>query len=94
VLINERIKEEWRQGHPVNHAITQGYARAMRSILDSNVTTLTGALLLYINGSGPVRGFAVTMGIGILISLFTAIGLTRMVVQEWVRWKKPMKLSI
>lgn len=94
VLINERIKEEWRKGHPLGHAVTQGYARAMGSILDSNVTTLTGALLLYMNGSGPVRGFAVTMGMGILISLFTAIGLTRMVVQEWISWKKPQRLSI
>jgi preprotein translocase subunit SecD len=94
VLINERIKEEWRQGKTVEQSIHQGYSRAMRSILDSNVTTLTGALLLYMNGSGPVRGFAVTMGLGILISLFTAIGLTRMLVSEWLRWKKPTRLSI
>ncbi len=94
VLINERIKEELRQGCTVKHAITQGYDRAMRSILDSNVTTLTGALLLYMNGSGPVRGFAITMGVGILISLFTAIGLTRMVVTEWMGWRKPKKLPL
>jgi preprotein translocase subunit SecD len=94
VLINERIKEEWRQGKTVEQSINQGYSRAMRSILDSNVTTLTGALLLYFHGSGPVRGFAVTMGLGILISLFTAIGLTRMMVAEWLRWKKPRRLSI
>ncbi len=94
VLINERIKEEWGRGCTVSHAINQGYERAMGSILDSNVTTLTGALLLYMNGSGPVRGFAITMGVGILISLFTAIGLTRMVITEWVGWRKPKTLPL
>lgn len=94
VLINERIKEELRKGSSVKNAIMAGYSRAMRSILDSNFTTLIGALCLYICGSGPVRGFAVTMGIGILISLFTAIVLTRLLVNEWVAWKKPETLSI
>jgi len=94
VLINERIKEEWRLGHSVSDAIHHGYDRAWKSIFDSNITTLTGAILLYMNGSGPVRGFAVTMGLGILISLFTAIGLTRMIVLEWLRLCKPTTLSI
>ena len=94
VLINERIKEERRKGISVSHAITTGYARAMGSILDSNVTTLIGAFCLYLAGSGPVRGFAITMGMGILISLFTAIILTRLLVNGWLEWKKPIGLSI
>ncbi len=94
VLINERIKEELRKGASVANAIIAGYSRAMKSILDSNITTLIGALCLYICGSGPVRGFAVTMGMGILISLFTAILLTRFLVGQWVAWKNPQTLSI
>ncbi len=94
VLINERIKEELRKGASVANAIIAGYSRAMKSILDSNITTLIGALCLYLCGSGPVRGFAVTMGMGILISLFTAILLTRFLVEQWVAWKNPQTLSI
>ncbi len=94
VLINERIKEELRKGVSVANAIMTGYSRAMKSILDSNITTLIGALCLYLCGSGPVRGFAVTMGMGILISLFTAILLTRFLVSQWVAWKNPQTLSI
>ncbi len=94
VLINERIKEELRKGASVANAIVAGYSRAMKSILDSNITTLIGALCLYLCGSGPVRGFAVTMGMGILISLFTAILLTRFLVEQWVAWKNPQTLSI
>ncbi|MBM3631490.1 MAG: protein translocase subunit SecD [Alphaproteobacteria bacterium] len=94
VLINERIKEELHKGTSVPHAIAAGYSRAMKSILDSNITTLIGALCLYICGSGPVRGFAVTMGMGILISLFTAILLTRLLVNQWMAWKNPKTLSI
>ena len=94
VLINERIKEELRKGASVANAIVAGYSRAMKSILDSNITTLIGALCLYLCGSGPVRGFAVTMGMGILISLFTAILLTRFLVEQWLAWKNPQTLSI
>lgn len=94
VLINERIKEEFSHHKDMLHAIRQGYSKARRSILDSNITTLTGALLLYWMGTGPVRGFAVTMALGIVISLFTSMSLTKALVLWWIRWKKPSKIWI
>jgi preprotein translocase subunit SecD len=94
VLVNERIKEELKSGKSVSSAIEGGYQKAMRSILDSNITTLIGAFCLYCAGTGPVRGFAVTMGLGILISLFTAIGLTRFLVRGWVAWQNPTRVSL
>ncbi len=94
VLINERIKEELGQHKDLLQAIIQGYKKARRSILDSNITTLTGALLLYWMGTGPVRGFAVTMALGIVISLFTSMSLTKTLVLWWIRWKKPERLWI
>lgn len=94
VLINERIKDELRLGHRIRMAVDNGYAKAMRSIVDSNITTLIGAALLYLMGTGPVRGFAITLGVGILFSLFTATKLTRMLVYIWLDWWKPKKLMI
>lgn len=93
VLVNERIKEELKNGKSIASAIEGGYEKAMRSILDSNITTLIGAFCLYCAGTGPIRGFAVTMGLGILISLFTAIGLTRLLVRGWFAWKNPQRVS-
>ena len=94
VLINERIKEELREGRGVLAAMKNGYQRAMRSIMDSNSTTFTGSLLLYAAGTGPVRGFAITMALGILLSLFTSVGLTRMLAQGWASWRNPKELWI
>jgi preprotein translocase subunit SecD len=87
VLIYERIKEEINLGQAPLSAISIGYARAMGTIVDSNVTTLIGAALLYQFGTGPVKGFAVTLSIGILISMFTAISLTRVIVLWWMKVK-------
>lgn len=94
VLINERIKEELTKNQGLFMAIHKGYDHAMKSILDSNLTTLIGSLLLYYAGSGPVKGFAITMALGILISLFTSTLLTRWLVQGWISLAKPAKLWI
>ncbi len=94
VLINERIKEELRLGRKMMAAIDAGYKRAMATILDSNITTVIGAAALYFFGSGPIRGFGVTLTIGIAISMFTAISLTRVVLVGWIKWRKPKELSI
>lgn len=79
VLINERIREELRGGKTTRAAIEQGYSRALITILDSNVTTLITGGVLYTFGTGPVKGFAVTLCIGILVSMFTAIYVTRLI---------------
>jgi len=80
ILIFERIKEEVRQGKGLRTAIGAGWSRAWSAILDSNVTTLIGALVLIALGTGPIKGFAVTLAIGVLISMFTAIIITRVLV--------------
>ena len=80
VLIFERIREEARAGRTPISAIDAGYSRALTTIIDANVTTLIASVLLYAFGSGPVRGFAVTLSIGIVTSMFTAIMLTRLFV--------------
>jgi len=79
VLIYERIREELRAGRPLSLAINAGYQKAFSAILDSNVTTLIAAVFLYWFGTGPIRGFATTLGIGLLASLFTALFVTRIV---------------
>ncbi len=94
VLIYERIKEELRMGKRIPAAIDAGYKRAMATIMDSNLTTLIGAAGLYFFGSGPIKGFGITLAFGIVISMFTAISLTRMLAVGWIRWKKPQTLSI
>jgi len=77
VLIFERIREELRLGRTVKSAISGGFEKALSSIVDSNLTTLIAAVFLFAYGSGPVRGFAVTLCIGILANLFTAIFVSR-----------------
>lgn len=94
VLIFERIKEEIRAGRSVINAVDAGYSRAMTTIIDSNLTTLIAAIILYSFGSGPIKGFAVTLGIGIATSFFSAIMVTRLMVVTWLREKKPSSLSI
>ncbi|MBK8231120.1 MAG: protein translocase subunit SecD [Candidatus Eisenbacteria bacterium] len=94
VLIFERIREELRNGKRVKPAIEAGYHRAFTTILDSNLTTFISAVCLYFFGSGPIRGFAVTLGIGILANLFTAVALTRMLFDLSLANKNPEKLSI
>jgi preprotein translocase subunit SecD len=94
VLVFERIREEVRAGRTPISAIDAGYSRAIKTIIDANVTTLIAAVLLYQFGSGPVRGFAVTLGIGIITSLFTAIMLTRLLVVVWLRKTRPDSLPL
>ncbi len=94
VLIFERIREEVRLGRTPISAVDSGYSRALTTIVDANVTTLIAALLLYAFGSGPVRGFAVTLAIGIVTSMFTAIMVTRLMVVVWLRRTKPAALPI
>src|SRR6478735_2686241 len=94
VLINERIREEIRSGKSPVASIEAGYTRAMATIIDSNVTTLISTLVLFWLGSGPVRGFAVTLTIGILASMFTAVTATRLMVSYWLRWTRPALIPI
>ncbi len=94
VLVFERIREEVRAGRTPISAIDAGYSRAITTIIDANITTLIAAVLLYQFGSGPVRGFEVTLAIGIITSLFTAIMLTRLIVSTWLRKARPDSLPI
>jgi preprotein translocase subunit SecD len=94
VLIYERIREEVRGGRTAINAIDAGFTRALATILDSNITTFIAAAVLFYIGTGPVRGFAVTLGIGIITSLFTAFTLTRLIMAYWVRMWRPRVVPI
>ncbi len=94
VLINERIREEIRAGKSPFAAVDAGYSRALITIVDSNVTTLIAVLVLFWLGSGPVRGFAVTLTIGVIASMFTAVTVTRLMVAYWLRWTRPQLIPI
>jgi preprotein translocase subunit SecD len=94
VLIYERIREEVRHGRNAISAIDAGFTRAHATILDSNITTFIAAAVLFFIGTGPVKGFAVTLGIGILTTLFTAFTLTRLIVAYWVRMIRPQTVPI
>jgi preprotein translocase subunit SecD len=94
VLVFERIREEQRAGRTPISAVDAGYRRALKTIIDANLTTLIAAVLLFMFGSGPIKGFAVTLAIGLVTSLFTAIMVTRMVVVWWLRRKRPQVLPI
>ena len=94
VIIFERIKEEIRKGKKIFDAINLGYEKAFRTILDSNITTLISALSLYVFGSGPVKGFSITLSIGIICSMFTAIFVTKTILLTVTNNFKVRKLSI
>jgi preprotein translocase subunit SecD len=94
VLIYERIREEVRAGRSPLNAIEAGFKRALATILDSNITTFIAAAVLFYIGTGPVRGFAVTLGIGIITTVFTAFTLTGLLVAAWVRWFRPQTVPI
>jgi preprotein translocase subunit SecD len=94
VLIYERIREEVRAGRTAINAIDAGFSRALATILDSNITTFIAAAVLFYIGTGPVRGFAVTLGVGILTSLFTAFTMTRLIMAYWVRLWRPRTVPI
>lgn len=94
VLIYERIREEVRAGRTALAALNAGFDRALATILDSNITTFIAAVVLFMIGTGPVRGFAVTFGLGILTTLFTAFTFTRLLVALWYHWWRPKTLPI
>jgi preprotein translocase subunit SecD len=94
VLIFERIREELRLGKTARAAVAAGYDRATLTILDANVTTLIVALVLFQFGTGPVRGFAVTLSLGIIASLFTALILSRMIFDYYLMNPSRKKVSI
>ena len=94
VLIIERIREEVLVGRTPMSAIDAGYKRALTTIIDSNLTTLFAAMFLFSFGAGPIKGFAVTLAIGILTSLFTAIMVTRFLVVLWLRRRRPNVVPI
>lgn len=94
VLIFERIREEARSGKTAIASIDAGYSRALTTILDANITTLIATVILFWLGSGPVRGFAVTLSIGVITSVFTAFTLTRLMVAEWYRRLRPAAVPI
>ena len=77
VLIFERIREELRSGRTVKSAVSAGFSKALSSIVDANATTMIAAIFLFMFGTGPIRGFAVTLSVGILASLFTAVFIGR-----------------
>lgn len=94
VLIFERIREEIAAGRGAIASIDIGYSRAMSTIIDSNLTTLIAAIILFSFGTGPIKGFAVTLGVGIVTSFFSAIMVTRLMVVLWLRKKRPNTLPI
>ncbi len=94
VLIFERIREERNNGRTIINAIDAGYRSAMSTILDANLTTLIAALVLFSFGSGPIKGFAVTLAIGIITSMFSAIWVTRLLISVWVKRRRPTELVL
>ena len=94
VLIFERIREEVRNGRTPISAVDAGYRRALTTIVDANVTTLIAAVLLYAFGTGPIKGFAVTLSIGLVTSMFTAVMVTRLFVVLWLRRSRPQVLPV
>jgi len=94
VLINERIREERKRGRRVVAAVETGYKEASRAIYDANVTNFIAGVLLFLFGSGPIRGFAVVLVIGLFTSVFTAVVLTRMWVSVWLRKARPNDLNL
>jgi preprotein translocase subunit SecD len=94
VLINERIREELKRGRRVIDAIDTGYKEASRAIFDANITNVIAAALMFWFGSGPIKGFAVVLTIGIITSVFTAVTVTRMLVAHWLRRARPTTINI
>ena len=94
VLIFERIKEEIKTNKSLYRAIELGYEKALTSIIDANVTTFIAAIILFSLGSGPIKGFSVTLGIGIMTSVFTAVYLTRLLISIYFGFKKPKILNL
>lgn len=94
VLINERIREERARGRRVLQAVENGYKEASRAIFDANITNVIAAVIMFVFGTGPIRGFAVVLMIGIVTSVFTAVTLTRMWVARWLRRTRPTEIVL
>ena len=94
VLIYERVREERNNGRSAFSALATGYDRALTTVIDSNLTALIAGVLLFGFGSGPIRGFATSLSLGLLTHLFTATVFTRMLLAVWVRWRRPTELVI
>lgn len=94
VLVFERIREELKTARGPARAIELGYEKAFSAIVDANVTTLIAAVILFVMGSGPVRGFAITLGLGIITSVFTAIWVTRLMVSVWFDRRRPRQIEV
>ncbi|MEM8554668.1 MAG: protein translocase subunit SecD, partial [Pseudomonadota bacterium] len=94
VLVFERIREELKTAKGPARAIELGYEKALSAILDANVTTFITAVILFAMGSGPVRGFSITLGLGIITSVFTAIFVTRLMVVTWFSAKRPKTIEV
>jgi preprotein translocase subunit SecD len=94
VLINERIREELKRGRRPFQAVELGYTEASRAIFDANVTNVIAAGLMFWFGSGPIKGFAVVLTIGIVTSVFTAVTVTRMFAAHWLRAKRPAAIHL
>ena len=94
VLVFERIREELKTAKGPARAIELGYERAFSAIIDANITTLIAAVILFVMGSGPVRGFAITLGLGIMTSVFTAIWVTRLLISTWMAHRRPKSIEV
>ena len=94
VLINERIREELKRGRRVFQAVELGYSEASRAIFDANVTNVIAASLMFWFGSGPIKGFAVVLTIGIVTSVFTAVTVTRLFASRWLHKTRPASINI
>ena len=94
VLVFERIREELKAGRGPARAIEEGYSKALSAILDANITTFITAVILFAMGSGPVRGFAITLGLGIMTSVFTAIFVTRLIIIMWFERRRPKTIEV
>ncbi|MFM9827737.1 MAG: MMPL family transporter, partial [Sphingomonas sp.] len=94
VLINERIREERRRGRNIVQSVELGYKEASRTIFEANMTHAISGVIMLLLGSGPVKGFAVVLLIGIATSVFTAVTFTRMLVALWLRAKRPTEIHI
>jgi SecD/SecF fusion protein len=94
ILVNERVREETRRGRGVISAVEHGFRRAYAAITDANATTLIKMLILFVVGTGAIKGFAVTISLGILVSMFTAIVLVRLLTAQWLKSARPKSLSV
>ena len=94
VLVFERIKEELLKNNKPLLAVKDGFTKAISTILDANITTLIAALLLFLFGSGPIKGFSITLSLGVIASMFTAIMLTNLLIHIWFALSKKKEINL